>query len=170
MRIPTASVVVLAAVLIAMTLHALAKEPVEEEVVVETPVVETAEKEEVESEPIRVPDLSKSDISLIALVTMAEAEGETELGQRLVIDVILNRMEHSAFPSTVEDVVYQTNQFTSVWNGRIDKCVALPSIISLVEDELEGRTNYEVVFFRTGHYSIYGNPLFQEGNHYFSSY
>ena len=30
--------------------------------------------------------ISQEEIELIALVTMAEAEGETELGQRLVID------------------------------------------------------------------------------------
>ena len=33
--------------------------------------------------------LSEEDISLIALVTMAEAEGECEKGKRLVIDTIL---------------------------------------------------------------------------------
>ena len=37
--------------------------------------------------------LSEEDISLIALVTMAEAEGECEKGKRLVIDTILNRMD-----------------------------------------------------------------------------
>ena len=38
-------------------------------------------------------DLSDEEIRLIALVTMAEAEGEPELGKRLVIDTILNRVD-----------------------------------------------------------------------------
>lgn len=114
--------------------------------------------------------LSEEDIELIALVTMAEAEGESEKGKRLVIDTILNRVDSEYFPDTVYDVVYQPHQFTSMWNGRSDKCYAMDDICELVEEELESRTNYEVVFFRTEKYSKYGEPMFQEGNHYFSSY
>ena len=33
--------------------------------------------------------ISDEDLELLALVTMAEAEGESELGKRLVIDTIL---------------------------------------------------------------------------------
>lgn len=51
--------------------------------------------------------LSEEDISLIALVTMAEAEGECEKGKRLVIDTILNRMDSEHFPDTAYDVIYQ---------------------------------------------------------------
>lgn len=75
--------------------------------------------------------LTQEEIDLIALVTMGEAEGETELGKRLVIDTILNR---------------------------------------LVKEELLERTNYDCVFFMAGGYSKYGEPLFQECCHYFSSY
>ena len=49
--------------------------------------------------------ISQEEIELIALVTMAEAEGETELGQRLVIDTILNRVDDSHFPDNVTDVI-----------------------------------------------------------------
>ena len=66
--------------------------------------------------------LPREDIELIALVTMAEAEGECEEGKRLVIDTILNRVDSVYFPDTVYDVVYQANQFSSMWNGRVDKC------------------------------------------------
>lgn len=65
--------------------------------------------------------ISQEEIELIALVTMAEAEGETELGQRLVIDTILNRVDDSHFPDNVTDVIFQPNQFTSMWNGRVDR-------------------------------------------------
>jgi N-acetylmuramoyl-L-alanine amidase len=60
--------------------------------------------------------LSDEEINLIALVTMAEAEGECEEGKKLVIDTILNRVDSEYFPDNVNDVVYQTNQFSSVGN------------------------------------------------------
>lgn len=134
-----------------------------EVVVTPPPVVETAPMEE------EFP-LTQEEIELIALVTMAEAEGECEYGQRLVIDTILNRVDDPHFPDTVYDVVYQKNQFSSMWNGRVDRCYVKEELVELVKEELRNRTNYEVVFFRTERYSDYGVPMFQVENHYFSSY
>jgi N-acetylmuramoyl-L-alanine amidase len=114
--------------------------------------------------------ISQEEIELIALVTMAEAEGETELGQRLVIDTILNRVDDSHFPDNITDVIFQPNQFTSMWNGRVDRCYVKEELVELVKEELLERTNYECVFFTAGGYSDYGVPMFQECCHYFSSY
>lgn len=114
--------------------------------------------------------MSDEDIELIALVTMAEAEGESELGKRLVIDTILNRVDSEHFPDTVSDVVYQPNQFSSMWNGRSDRCYVNDDICELVKEELESRENSDVVFFRTKKYSKYGEPVVQVDHHYFSKY
>jgi N-acetylmuramoyl-L-alanine amidase len=114
--------------------------------------------------------LSDSEIDLLTLVTMAEAEGESDSGKRLVIDTILNRVDHPRFPNTVYDVVYQPNQFEAMWNGRINKCYVRDDIRNLVIEEMQNRTNYDTVFFRTGRYSSYGTPMFKVGNHYFSKY
>lgn len=114
--------------------------------------------------------ITQEEIDLIALVTMAEAEGETELGKRLVIDTILNRMDSPHFPDTVHDVIYYPNAFSVMWNGRIDRCSVLPEIVELVKEELLDRANSECVFFMSGGYSKYGEPMFQECCHYFSSY
>ena len=113
---------------------------------------------------------TQEEIELIALVTMAEAEGECEYGQRLVIDTILNRVDNSHFPDTVYDVIYQENQFSSMWNGRVDRCYVKDEIVDLVKEELKNRTDYEVIFFRTERYSDFGVPMFQVEHHYFSSY
>lgn len=112
--------------------------------------------------------LSDSDVNLIALITMAEAEGESEYGQRLVIDTILNRVDSNQFPNTVSGVVYQKYQFSSVWNGRVDRCCVLESIRNLVIEECRSRTNSDVLYFTAGRYGKYGTPMFREGNHYFS--
>lgn len=113
-------------------------------------------------------NMSKEDIELIALVTMAEAEGESEYGKRLVIDTVLNRMDSVNYPDTIREVIYQQNQFTSMWNGRVDRCYVTDDIFRLVEEELLDRRNDEVIFFTAGDYGKYGIPMFQEGNHYFS--
>ena len=129
-------------------------------------ITEPETEEQVEEEVL----LQTEDVELIALVTMAEAEGECEEGKRLVIDTILNRIDSVYFPDTVHDVVYQANQFSSMWNGRVDKCLVDNDICRLVEEELHSRTNVDTIFFTAGGYGKYGTPMFQVGNHYFSSY
>ena len=132
----------------------------------EIPVVE-----EVEPEPEPKPEISmsKEDMELIAHMTMAEAEGESEYGQRLVIDTILNRVDSSTFPDSVYGVLYQPYQFSSIKDGRFARCHVKKELYELVVEEVQNRTNYDVIFFRTGHYSEYGTPLFKEGAHYFNS-
>lgn len=132
-----------------------------------------AEKEVVvESKPEEPPATlaTQEEIELIALCVMAEAEGECEYGQRLVIDVILNRVDDPHFPGTIYDVIYQKNQFAGMYGDRITRCYVKDELVQLVREELENRTDYDVVFFRTGHYHSYGVPMFQVGAHYFSSY
>jgi N-acetylmuramoyl-L-alanine amidase len=145
-------------------------EPETEEVPVVTTTCDTSEPlfVEVTTEPDEAL-MSQKDIELIALVTMAEAEGESEYGKRLVIDTILNRMDSPYWPDTASGVIWEQDQFTSVWNGRLDRCYVRDDICQLVREELVSRTNNDVVFFRTGYFSTYGQPMFQEGNHYFSS-
>lgn len=167
-KIPVTSVLVLIFVLVALTIYTMRveKEPYVPEVC-EAPIA-TETREEVIPEPSIT--LSQEEMELLALVTMAEAEGEPEEGQRLVIDAILNRVDSPYFPDTVTDVIYQKNQFTSMWNGRVERCEVRDDILQLVQEEAMYRTNENVVFFRTGRYSDFGIPIFKVGNHYFSRY
>lgn len=128
--------------------------------------VETIEEAEVYEEDY----ISNDDVELIALVTMAEAEGECEEGKRLVIDTILNRVDSEYFPNNISEVIYQPGQFTSMWNGRADICYPSDDICQLVKEEVTCRTNYDVMFFTAGYYSNYGVPMFAIGDHFFSSY
>ena len=105
--------------------------------------------------------ISNEDMELIALITMAEAEGESERGKRLVISTILNRLDSEYFPDSVEEVIYQPGQFTSVWNGRVDRCHVQTDIYQLVKEEVISRTNDDVIFFHAGRYSDYGVPMFR---------
>lgn len=129
----------------------------------EQPMIQT---EPPEPEPLA----TREEIELLALCTMAEAEGECEQGQRLVIDSVLNRVDDPHFPNTISEVIWQKNQYAGMYGDRITRCYVMDEIVKLVEEELENRTDYDVVFFNAGHYSDYGVPMFQVGNHYFSSY
>jgi len=113
---------------------------------------------------------SDEEIYLIALVTLAEAEGECEEGKRLVIDTILNRVDSPHFPNTVEEVIYQPYQFSSMWNDRYTRVTVTDDICDLVREEIYHRLNTEVIFFTANQYGMYGTPMFQVENHYFSSY
>lgn len=113
-------------------------------------------------------EISKTDMYNIVMCTIAEAEGESELGQRYVIDTILNRVDSEDFPDTISEVVWQDNQFSGMEDERLSCCVYDKAIEELVREELINRTNYDTLYFRTKKYSKYGEPLFKEGNHYFS--
>lgn len=108
------------------------------------------------------------DLELLALVALAEAENQSELGKRLVIDTVLNRMDSPYWrdDDTISEVINHPYQFTSMSNGRIDRVEINEEITELVVEELVDRTNYDVVYFNTGDYS-YSNHIIHEGDHYF---
>lgn len=137
--------------------YTIVEKPVEEEVQIDISPQEVG------------PTYTDEEIDLIALCTMAEAEGEPELGQRLVIDTILNRCENGGWGSTIHDVVYAPNQFTSMTNGRADKCYVKESIRALVVEEIRDRTDPQVLYFRAGRFHDFGIQLYKIGNHYFST-
>lgn len=151
----------------------------DEPVVVETErILATAPKPELEVQGVvekkvkkkKQPNMSVDDMRLIAHMVMAEAEGESEYGKRLVIDTILNRVDSTYFSDSVHGVIYQPYQFSSIKDGRFDRCYVKDDIYALVEEEVLERTDNNVIFFRTGRYSDYGDPLFKVDHHYFSAY
>lgn len=113
--------------------------------------------------------ITMDDAVLIAKLVLAEAEGEPEMGKRLVIDTVLNRLESEDFPNTVYDVVYQPYHYDPAWDGRIDLFSELDDEFKLVVDEIHNRTNSEVLYFRTDKFHEFGTPMEQVGNHYFST-
>lgn len=60
------------------------------------------------------------DIDLIARAIHGEARGEPFLGQVAVGAVIINRVLSDFFPDSIEEVIYQTKQFSAVDDGQID--------------------------------------------------
>lgn len=147
------------------------KAPIEENKKEDIVIEEATEYnvEEIIEEETTKSYISEDEMNLIALVVMAEADGQCEEGRRLVIDVILNRLDSPIFPNTVYDVIYQPEQFACMWNGRIDVCYVKEENLKLIKEELYSRFSFDAVFFRTKHFFDFGTPLFQVGAHYFSS-
>lgn len=108
------------------------------------------------------------DMELLARCVEAEAGNQSLLGRRLVVDVILNRVESGDFPNTIRNVIRQPNQFTSVSNQTIYTVTPSELTYQAILLESEHRTDYDVIYFRTGRFSDYGTPVEQVGAHYFS--
>lgn len=80
---------------------------------------------------------SSSDYNLLARLISAEARGEPYNGQVAVGAVVLNRVEHPSFPSTIAGVIYQSGAFTCLTDGQFDKPVA-DSAYKAARDALNG--------------------------------
>jgi N-acetylmuramoyl-L-alanine amidase len=65
--------------------------------------------------------LSDYEIDLLARLVRAEAQTEPLEGKIAVACVVLNRVESSQFPNSIEGVIYQSGQFQPVSNGAINK-------------------------------------------------
>lgn len=104
----------------------------------------------------------------LAKCVLAEAGNQDELGKRLVIDVILNRVDNTAFPNTINEVINQSGQFNVVKSGAINKQVPDDHIYTLIEEEINNRTDYEVLYFKTLGYHSFAEPVTEHQDHYFS--
>lgn len=109
------------------------------------------------------------DINLMARMVQAEAGGQCEEGLKLVIDCVLNRVDSEYFPDTATDVILAPGQFAVVENGSIQKAQPTDEIYDLIRQELNERTNYDVIYFTAGGYNPSGEPWAQVGDHYFST-
>jgi N-acetylmuramoyl-L-alanine amidase len=65
-------------------------------------------------------------------------------------------------------VISQTGQFAAYENGAVWRVDPDDECYQAIEMELENRTDSEIIYFRTDHYSEYGIPCYQYGDHYFS--
>ena len=83
------------------------------------------------------PQSSSGDEYLLARLISAEARGEPYVGQVAVGAVVLNRVKHPSFPSTVSGVIYQTDAFTCVSDGQFNQPIA-ESAYRAAQDALGG--------------------------------
>ena len=131
-----------------------------------------AEKEDTE-ECQQVMNLSDEQINLLSKLVAAEARGESYEGQVAVAAVVLNRVQDSRFPDSIEGVIYQKNAFSVVRNGYI-KAERTEESDKAVKDALYGNdpTNNAIYFWNpdisTCNWINTLNPHLRIGNHVFA--
>lgn len=112
-------------------------------------------------------ELEYDELEYLAACVEAEAGTQGMMGKRLVVDVILNRVDDSRFPDNITDVINAQGQFAVVSNGSINKVDITQETFKAIELELKQRTDNEILYFRNGHYGT-GKPCYKVNEHYFS--
>lgn len=93
-------------------------------------------------------DWSVEDSYLLAKIAMAEAEGCNTQTKTLIILCVLNRVSSDEFPDTIYDVIFQTNQFSPIDNGRWDRvepnedCWEAVKVVMEVKYDYSGGATY----------------------------
>lgn len=98
-------------------------------------------------------EITDEDRELMAAIVYHEARGECPAGQRMVAEVILNRVLSDKFPDTVSGVVYQSGQFTSalyVNSAHPDETQRAAVSAAIAETPI---TDEDVLFFSQGAYN-----------------
>lgn len=138
-------------------------EPVkaEEPAIMESTPKITIHREEIVTDYEETIPFREEEIDLMARVVQAEYGNGDETDKRLVVSVILNRLEDSDFPGTIYGVVTQPSQFViAQW--------ATVETFSAVYKEIRDRTDTEILWFCAGEYPKWGIPAYERNNHYFS--
>lgn len=114
---------------------------------------------------------SYEEAYLLTKIAMAEAEGEDITGKVLVIETVLNRVSSSEFPNSIEEVIYEKNQFTPILDGRFnrvepnDDCWEAFYIVTGSEDDIsQGALYFESCSNSDNWHSRNLQFLFQHGN------
>lgn len=87
-------------------------------------------------------DWSAKESYLLARIAMAEAEGCNTQTKTLIIMCVLNRVQSDEFPNTIEEVIFQENQFSPIDNGRWDRVEPNEDCYKAVKIVMEAKYDY----------------------------
>ena len=87
-------------------------------------------------------DWSAKESYLLARIAMAEAEGCNTQTKTLIIMCVLNRVWSDEFPDTIEEVIFQENQFSPIDNGRWDRAEPNEDCYEAVKVVMEAKYDY----------------------------
>lgn len=68
-----------------------------------------------------IPQYTENDLYILAHVICGEAQGYSDEEQRYVGSVVLNRVDHTEFPDSIEEVVFQKGQYACVSDGNYNR-------------------------------------------------
>lgn len=87
-------------------------------------------------------DWSANESYLLARIAMAEAEECNTQTKTLIIMCVLNRVWSDEFPDTIEEVIFQENQFSPIDNGRWDRVEPNEDCYEAVKIVMEAKYDY----------------------------
>lgn len=108
------------------------------------------------------------EMELIAFLVRSEAGNQDLTGKRLVVDVVLNRVDSDQFPDTIEGVIFQKGQFTVVSDGTYWDApwYMTEDDYKAVELEYKERMDQNILFFSTKK-SKYAKHHYKHQDHWF---
>ena len=119
-------------------------------------------------------DFDGEEAEMLMKIAMAEAEGESTEGKALVMMVVLNRVWSDGFPDTIEEVIFQKNQFSPVREGGRyyttepnEDCAKALEMVLDGWDESQGALYFEAKGNDDSWHSKNLEFLFQYGGHKF---
>lgn len=68
---------------------------------------------------------TQEELRYMTCIIYCEARGECYAGKKAVGIVVMNRVKDEQFPDTVEDVIYQSGQFTPARSGSLSRALAI---------------------------------------------
>jgi N-acetylmuramoyl-L-alanine amidase len=93
-------------------------------------------------------EITYDEAQMLMKIAMAEAESDGIQGKAMVMAVVLNRVEDDRFPDSIEEVIFQDNQFSPVDDGRYDE--AEPDVechLALAEIERGEYNTIDALYF-----------------------
>lgn len=113
-------------------------------------VVEVKEFDCVETQETEIAErFTEKEKYMLAKIAMAEAEGCRIKAKELVIRTVLSRIESDMFPNTVEEVIFQKNQFTPISDGRWNKVEPNEECWQALENVLSSSESKDILFFES---------------------
>lgn len=123
-------------------------------------------EEESTEEVIEETTVIYDSIDMLARCVEAEAGNQGLLGKRLVVDVILNRVDDPRFPNDVASVISAPGQF-AVYPYMMQRVTVSQETLDAIVLELERRTDSRILYFNTRHFKSWYTAAYQCGDHYF---
>ncbi|MFW6283624.1 MAG: cell wall hydrolase [Minisyncoccales bacterium] len=105
----------------------------------------------------------ESSLELLARLIEGEAEGESIYGKLAVGTVVMNRLESSFFPDTIEEVIFQPYHFSVVWQKRWKKIKPTDQSIEAAKKVVEGYRSF------WKNYLYYYNPELAKNKEFIES-
>jgi len=110
-----------------------------------------------------------NSLELMAKVVEAEAGNQGLDGKRMVVDVILNRVNDEEFPDSIVDVIYQKNAFAVIGNGMYEQVEVSEETWTAIFMEMEKVSYPELLYFCSTGFHEHGTPWEKVGDHYFNT-